>query len=132
MSIGSPFDSRTQPLNVRRQWRQWSATYAASAYAPHIDIEVNAIRNAAALIDISPLFKYHLEGPDAERLVDRVITRSAARGDARARHLHALVRRRRPHASTTVPSIGSTTARGAGPRPRASSAGCASMRAAWT
>ncbi|CAN5556645.1 hypothetical protein BH24CHL9_BH24CHL9_03400 [soil metagenome] len=47
MSIGSPFDARTEPLNVRRQWRQWSATFAASAHAPHIDIEVNAIRDAA-------------------------------------------------------------------------------------
>src|SRR5918992_6270329 len=79
MSIGSPFDVRTQPLNVRRQWRQWSATFAASAYAPHIDIEYNAIRNAAALIDVSPLYKYRVSGPDATRLVDRVITRDATR-----------------------------------------------------
>src|SRR5437899_8207185 len=33
------------------------------------------IRNASALIDISPLFKYRLAGKDATRLVDRVITR---------------------------------------------------------
>jgi aminomethyltransferase len=77
VSIGSAFDVRTQALNGRRQWRQWSATFAAGAYAPHIDIEYNAIRNAAALIDVSPLFKYHLRGPGAERLVDRVITRPA-------------------------------------------------------
>src|SRR6185437_11557920 len=31
--------------------------------------------NAAALIDISPLFKYRLTGKDATRLVDRIITR---------------------------------------------------------
>src|SRR4029079_8727944 len=37
--------------------------------------EYNAIRNAAALIDISPLFKYRVSGPDASRLVDRIITR---------------------------------------------------------
>jgi aminomethyltransferase len=78
MSIGSPFDARTAPLNVRRQWRQWSATFAASAYAPHIDIEYSAIRNAAALIDVSPLFKYRVSGPDATRLVDRVVTRDVS------------------------------------------------------
>jgi aminomethyltransferase len=78
MSIGSPFDVRTQPLNVRRQWRQWSATFAASAYAPHIDIEYNAIRNAAALIDVSPLFKYRVSGPDAARLIDRVVPRDVS------------------------------------------------------
>jgi aminomethyltransferase len=52
--------------------------FSSSAYAPHIDIEYNALRNAAALIDVSPLFKYRVSGPDAARLVDRVITRPAA------------------------------------------------------
>jgi len=78
MSVGSAFDERALELNVRRQWREWSGVFSSSAYAPHIDIEYNAIRNAAALIDVSPLFKYHVSGPDADRLVDRVITRSAA------------------------------------------------------
>src|SRR6187397_1679494 len=79
MTIGSPFDSRAQALNVKRQWRQWSGFFASSAYAAHHEIEVNAIRNAAALIDVSPLFKYRVSGPDASRLVDRVITRDATK-----------------------------------------------------
>ena len=78
MSVGSAFDERALALNVRRQWREWSGVFSSSAYAPHIDIEYNAIRNAAALIDVSPLFKYRVSGPDADRLVDRVITREAA------------------------------------------------------
>jgi aminomethyltransferase len=78
MSVGSAFDERTLELNVRRQWREWSGVFSSSAYAPHIDVEYNAIRNAAALIDVSPLFKYRVSGPDADRLVDRVITRDAA------------------------------------------------------
>src|SRR3954469_17936676 len=41
----------------------------------HHEHEYNAIRNAAALIDISPLYKYLVTGKDATRLVDRVITR---------------------------------------------------------
>ncbi len=77
MSVGSAFDERTLELNVRRQWREWSGVFSSSAYAPHIDIEYNALRNAAALIDVSPLFKYRVAGPDADRLVDRVITREA-------------------------------------------------------
>jgi aminomethyltransferase len=77
MTVGSPFDSRAQALNVKRQWREWSGYFASSAYAAHHEIEVNAIRNAAALIDVSPLFKYRVSGPDARRLVDRVITRDA-------------------------------------------------------
>jgi aminomethyltransferase len=59
------------------QWREWSGYFAASEYhASHV-IEYNAIREAAALIDVSPLFKYELRGPDALRLVDRLIVRDA-------------------------------------------------------
>jgi aminomethyltransferase len=79
VTVGSPFDQRAVPLNVKRQWREWSGHFASSAYAAHHDIEYNAIRNAAALIDVSPLFKYRVGGPDAVRLVDRVITRDATR-----------------------------------------------------
>jgi aminomethyltransferase len=81
MSVGSAFDDRALGLNLRRQWRQWAGVFSSSAYAPHIDIEYNALRNTAALIDVSPLFKYHLSGPDATRLVDRVITRDASKVD---------------------------------------------------
>ena len=79
MSVGTPFHSRTAPLNRKMQWREWSGYFAASAYADHHDIEYNAIREAAALIDLSPLYKYRVSGPDAERLVDRVITRDATK-----------------------------------------------------
>jgi aminomethyltransferase len=48
-------------------------------YADAHDIEYNAIREAAALIDVSPLYKYRVHGRDAARLVDRVITRDATR-----------------------------------------------------
>jgi aminomethyltransferase len=41
----------------------------------HHEHEYNAIRNSAALIDISPLYKYRVTGTDATRLVNRVITR---------------------------------------------------------
>ncbi|MDQ3448004.1 MAG: aminomethyltransferase family protein [Chloroflexota bacterium] len=77
MTVGSPFDPRTEPLNAKRQWREWAGFLAASAYAASHDIEYNAIRNAAALIDVSPLFKYRVSGPGAVALVDRVITRDA-------------------------------------------------------
>lgn len=79
MTIGSPFDARTGALNGKRQWREWAGSFAASAYSASHDIEYNAIRNAAALIDVSPLYKYLVHGPDAIALVDRVITRDASR-----------------------------------------------------
>jgi aminomethyltransferase len=77
MSVGTAFHPRTAPLNRKMQWREWSGYFASSVYADFHDIEYNAIREAAALIDVSPLYKYRVHGKDAERLVDRVITRDA-------------------------------------------------------
>lgn len=77
MSVGTAFHPRTAPLNRKMQWREWSGYFASAAYADFHDIEYNAIREAAALIDVSPLYKYRVAGPDATRLVDRVITRDA-------------------------------------------------------
>jgi aminomethyltransferase len=79
MSVGTAFHPRTAPLNRKMQWREWSGYYASSAYADFHDIEYNAIREAAALIDVSPLYKYRVAGRDAQRLVDRVITRDATK-----------------------------------------------------
>ena len=79
MSVGTAFYPRTAPLNTKLQWREWSGYLAASAYSDSHEIEYNAIREAAALIDVSPLYKYLVSGPDATRLVDRVITRDASK-----------------------------------------------------
>jgi aminomethyltransferase len=77
--LGTPFHPRTASLNRRQQWREWSGHWAPAVYGDSHDIEYNAIRNAAALIDVSPLFKYHVTGPDAMRLVDRVTVRDATK-----------------------------------------------------
>jgi aminomethyltransferase len=79
VSVGTAFHPATAPLNRKQQWREWSGYFASSVYADAHDIEYNAIREAAALIDVSPLFKYTVGGPDALRLVDRVITRDATK-----------------------------------------------------
>ena len=79
MSVGTAFHPRTSPLNRKMQWREWSGYFASSVYADAHDIEYNAIREAAALIDVSPLYKYLVSGPDALRLVDRVVTRDATK-----------------------------------------------------
>jgi aminomethyltransferase len=79
VSVGTAFYPRTAPLNSKLQWREWSGYLAASAYHDSHEIEYNAIREAAALIDVSPLYKYLVSGPDATRLVDRVITRDATK-----------------------------------------------------
>ncbi len=79
MPVGSAFHERTLQLCESLNYRDWAGYYAVSAYETHHEHEYNAIRNACALIDISPLFKYRISGPDAMRLVNRVITRDASR-----------------------------------------------------
>src|SRR5215212_1847259 len=79
MPIGTALHERTFALAETLNFREWSGYYAVSAYETHHEHEYNAIRNACALIDISPLYKYLLTGPDAIRLVNRVITRDASR-----------------------------------------------------
>jgi aminomethyltransferase len=73
--IGTALHEKTFPLCESLNYREWSGYYAVSAYEAHHEHEYNAIRNAAALIDVSPLFKYRITGRDATRLVDRLITR---------------------------------------------------------
>ena len=75
MPIGSAVHERTLALCESLNYREWSGFYAVSAYETHHEHEYNAIRNAAALIDVSPLYKYRLTGSDATRLVNRIITR---------------------------------------------------------
>jgi aminomethyltransferase len=47
----------------------------ASSYELSHEREYAAIRNGAALIDVTPLYKYHVSGPGAVSLLDRVVTR---------------------------------------------------------
>ena len=75
MPIGTALHEKTFPLCESLSYREWSGYYAVSSYEIHHEHEYNAIRNAAALIDITPLYKYRLKGKDSTRLVDRIITR---------------------------------------------------------
>jgi len=69
VSVGTAFYPRTAPLNTKLQWREWSGYLAASAYHDSHEIEYNAIREAAALIEGSPLYKHLVSGPDSTRLM---------------------------------------------------------------
>ncbi len=75
----TPFHPRTAALCAGENWRRWAGYLAASSYELLHDREYHSIRNAAALFDVTPLYKYVIRGPDAHRLVDRVITRDVMR-----------------------------------------------------
>jgi aminomethyltransferase len=75
LPVGTAFHDRTFALCHSLNYREWSGYYTVSVYEVHHEHEYNAIRNASALIDISPLYKYLVSGKDATKLVNRVITR---------------------------------------------------------
>src|SRR5215217_3372136 len=77
----TPFHSRTSAANQSEAWKRWAGYVAATNYELTHDREYAAIRNSAALFDVTPLHKYHITGPDAAQLLDRVVTRNMAKCD---------------------------------------------------
>ena len=71
----TPFHERTSALCLPQNWRRWAGYIVAGSYELVLDREYWAIRNSAALIDVSPLMKYIITGKDAAALLHRVTTR---------------------------------------------------------
>lgn len=75
----TPFHERTSALCLSHAWRRWAGYLVASSYELSHEREYHSIRAAAALFDVSPLYKYLVRGRDAARLLDRVVTRNVLR-----------------------------------------------------
>lgn len=71
----TPFHERTNALNQTGLWEHWSNHLAAQRYQLSEKFEYFAIRNSAGLFDSSPLYKYRISGPDAERFLAGVMIR---------------------------------------------------------
>jgi aminomethyltransferase len=71
----TPFHPRTSRLCLPQNWRRWAGYLVVGSYDLSLDREYWAIRDAAALIDVTPLKKYLIEGPDAARLLHRMTPR---------------------------------------------------------
>lgn len=78
---GTPFHTRTHALCESYDWRNWAGYAVVSKYELTHEREYYAIRNTAAVIDVSPLYKYRIQGADAARFIDRVITRDVEKCD---------------------------------------------------
>ena len=72
----SPFFERTSKLNESQEWRRWSGYLSATNYELTHENEYFAIRTKAALLDISPLYKYIIEGSDAQEYLHQLVTRN--------------------------------------------------------
>jgi len=74
--VPTPFHPRTSGLCHSLAWKEWSGYYAVCSYDTCHEREYYALRHAAGLIDVSPLFKADLEGPDAAALLSLVTVRN--------------------------------------------------------
>ncbi len=79
MPIPSPFHERTAGLCTSFRWRDWSGYAAVVSYDTTHDREYFAFRESAGLLDVSPLFKYEVYGPDAARLLSRMMVRDVSK-----------------------------------------------------
>ena len=77
----TPFHERTAALCASHAWRRWAGHIVASSYELSHEREYHVIRTAAALFDVSPLYKYLLRGRDAARLLDLVVTRNVLKAE---------------------------------------------------
>src|SRR3546814_13835591 len=56
----------------------WAGCLSARRF-DSVEAEYFAIRNQATLFDISPMHKYRVRGPDAERVMNRLVTRDVSK-----------------------------------------------------
>ena len=77
----TPFHERTAALCVSHAWRRWAGYVVASSYELSHEREYHVIRTAAALFDVSPLYKYLVRGRDAARLLDLVVPRNVLKAE---------------------------------------------------
>jgi len=56
-------------------WKEWAGYHAVSSYQVLHDSEYFAFRNSAGLLDVTPLFKYHVHGKDAESYLSQIMVK---------------------------------------------------------
>jgi aminomethyltransferase len=79
MPIPSPFHERTAPLCTSYRWKDWSGFAAVCSFDVSHEREYFAFRESAGMLDISPLFKYEVHGPDAARVLSRMMARDVSK-----------------------------------------------------
>src|ERR1700688_2555516 len=79
MPIPSPFHERTSKLCTSYRWKDWSGYAAVSSYDTTHEREYFAFRESAGLLDVTPLYKYEVHGPDAAALLSRMMVRDVSK-----------------------------------------------------
>src|SRR5262245_41358330 len=79
MPLPTPFFPRTSQLCTSLLWQDWAGYYAVRSYDTYMEREYYAFRHTAGLVDVTPLYKYDVWGPDAASFLAQVMVRDAAK-----------------------------------------------------
>jgi len=79
MPLPTPFFPRTSQLCTSLLWKDWAGYYAVRSYDTYMEREYYAFRHTAGLVDVTPLYKYDVSGPDAASFLARVMVRDAGK-----------------------------------------------------
>ena len=74
----SHFHPRQAELNLRDAWSSWNG-YKFADYYYDAEYEYFCIRNSCGTDDICPMQKYFIQGPQAQAMLDRMVTRNVAK-----------------------------------------------------
>src|SRR5262249_2795050 len=75
MPVPTPFHARTQALCTSYRWKDWAGYYAVCSFDTTHEREYFAFRESAGLLDVTPLYKYEVAGPEASALLARMMVR---------------------------------------------------------
>ena len=79
LPLKSPFFDRTEAHCRSRFYKDWAGHYAVCSYDTCHEPEYNALRHSVGAIDVSPLYKYDITGPDAVAFLNRLTVRDTSR-----------------------------------------------------
>ena len=73
--LETPFHEKTREKCYAHDWHRWAGYKVVKQYTS-AELEYTAIRNTAGVIDITPMHKYSVQGKDAKKFINKLITRN--------------------------------------------------------
>ena len=74
----TPFFARVDDLNLIKSWSAWNGYQTARIYDT-LASEYFAIRSSCSVMDMTPMEKYRITGPDALAFLNRLVTRDVSK-----------------------------------------------------
>jgi aminomethyltransferase len=74
----TPFHERIDALSMTEEWMSWNL-YRMPRVVDKLSTEYFAVRSGCAVMDLTPMEKYRITGPDALAYVDRLVTRDLSK-----------------------------------------------------